>query len=242
MPIQRSVVVYLAGQWFAITPAGEFVRAYLLMQDGFSFSRVSAVVMVAVLFDFVALAIVGAIASIWYGALAAPVLVLSTILVTGVVALAYGPSVLRGRRWPSLAGRQMRLGARWSDFFEHSQSLVSWKPLIFGVGAGLLAVVTGATVLLEVSQGYGIPVSLGQSAYVYSVSQLLGGLSMLPHGIGVIEGTTVALFGYSGVDTAFAASATILFRLATVGWSVVLGGICLVVLRTFLANSARAHV
>lgn len=236
LPLRRSLLLYLAGQWFAVTPAGEFVRAYLLTRFGFSFSRGSAVVVVQVILDFLSLAIIGSISVIWYRELAMVVLPFTAILFLGTLAFAYAPSMGTGQRLSVLSRVRSHAGPKWRDFFQHSRQLMGWRCLFIGLDFGLLTVLVGAAVLLEVSLGYEIPASLGQSAYIYSISQLVGGLSMLPHGLGAIEGTSVALFHYAGVDTAYAASATVLFRLATVGWGMILGGIALLALRTPLAG------
>ena len=236
MSWRRSVLVYLAGQWFAITPAGEFVRAYLLARYGFSFARGSAVVAIQVLFDFLSLALVGSITLLWHQQLATLVLPFTAALILGTLALAYVPLLTRGKHLPFLAGRGASLRVRWLSFYRDTRQMLGWNPLLVGLALGLAAVAMGALVLLKVTDGYQIAADFGQSAHIYSLSQLVGGLSMLPHGLGAIEGSAIALFHYAGVDTAHGASAIALFRLATVGWSVVLGGVSMLLLRTPLAG------
>ncbi|MBI4319895.1 MAG: flippase-like domain-containing protein [Chloroflexi bacterium] len=242
LPLRRSLLIYIAGQWFAITPAGEFVRAYLLKMDGFSFSRGSAVVTAQVLFDFLSLAIVGSVSVFWYHEMAVVILPFTVALAVGILAFAYGPTLGEGRWLPFVGGRKRFLGKSWEDFYLHSRHLLGWTPLAIGLAYALPTVLAGAAVLFWVSQGYQIDLSFGQSAYIYSVSQLVGALSMLPHGLGAIEGSSVALFTYVGADAAYAASAVALFRLCTLGWGLVLGGVSLLVLRTPLAGVSSARV
>lgn len=235
LPWRRSLLVYMSGQWFAFTPAGEFVRAYLLTSYGFSFGRGSAAVAVQVIFDFLSLALVGSITVLRYHELARVVLPFTAVLILAVLIFAYGPALVhRSNSAIGVSGNS--LGARWARFYEHSQRLLAPKPLAAGLVLGLIGVVVGALVLFEVSEGYQIQADVGQSAYVYSLSQLAGGLSMIPHGLGAIEASSIVLFQHAGVDTTNAASAIILFRLATVGWSLVLGGVSLLALRTPLAG------
>jgi uncharacterized membrane protein YbhN (UPF0104 family) len=241
---RRSLLVYLAGQWFAFTPAGEFVRAYLLTGYGFSFSRGSAAVAIQVIFDFLSLAVIGSATMLApqsgadmakYQQLAPIVLPFTIGLVIGVLVFAFWP-VLRSRITGRPYQEPMDGEGRWHGFFQHSRLLLAPIPLLVGLALGLVTVLVGAAVLFEVCNGFRIEQSFGQASYVYSLSQLVGGLSMLPHGLGAIEGSSVALFVYAGVDTAHAASAIVLFRLATVGWSIVLGGLSLIALRTPLAG------
>jgi len=232
LPLRRSLLVYIAGQWFAVTPAGEFVRAFLLTRYGFSFSRGSAAVSAQVFFDFLSLAMIASLSVFWYNYFAAAVLAFTAALIVGMLLFVNGPLVWQGRRLPFAAGP----GTRWGNFYQYSRQLLGWRPLLVGLALGLPTVVVGSVILFEVARGYQIAAGLGQSAYIYSLSQLVGALSMLPHGLGALEGTSVALFHYAGVDTADAASAIVLFRLATVGWGLILGGVALLALRTPLAG------
>ncbi len=236
IPARRSILLYMAGQWFAVTPAGEFVRAYLLAGYGFAFSRGSAVVTVQVLLDFLSLAVVGSISVLWYRELALLVLPFTGALTMGIILVSCAPRLIRASKLPFLRDHQLKMGSRWADFYQHSQQLLGWKPLIVGLGLGLVTVMVGAGVLFEVCQGYQIPSDLTQSSHIYAVSQLVGSLSMLPHGLGAMEGSAVALFHYAGIDTPYAATAVVLFRLVTLGWSIILGGISLLLLRTPLAG------
>ncbi|MBI2907201.1 MAG: flippase-like domain-containing protein [Chloroflexi bacterium] len=235
LPLHKSVLVYLAGQWFAFTPAGEFVRAYLLTAYGYSFGRGSAAVAVQVIFDFLSLALLGSISVFRYHELAGVVLPFTGFFILAVLAFAYGPLIVhRGHAAEELA--MNTLHARWARFYDRCRRLLAPRCLAMGTALGLIAVVDGSLILFQVSQGYQIQVDVAQSAYVFSLSQLLGGLSMIPHGLGAIEASSIVLFQYAGVDTANAASAVILFRLATVGFSLLLGGLSLLALRTPLGR------
>jgi uncharacterized membrane protein YbhN (UPF0104 family) len=63
------------------------------------------------------------------------------------------------------------------------------------------------------------------------MTQLLGGLSPLPQGLGVAEGSGTVLLGYLGIDPGLALAAILLSRGAVLGFSVVLGLLALVALR-----------
>ncbi|MFH1484446.1 MAG: lysylphosphatidylglycerol synthase domain-containing protein, partial [Chloroflexota bacterium] len=202
----------------------------------FGFSRGSAAVTVQAIFDFLSLAVVGSVAVLRYQQLAIVVLPFTGVLILGVLLFGYAPLILRRPNLPLVAGKRSSEGTGWGNFYQYSRQLLGWKPMLVGLVLGLPTVMVGSLVLFEVAQGYQIPASVGQSAYIYSLSQLAGALSMLPHGLGAIEASSIALFHYAGVDAAFAATAIVLFRLATVGWGLLLGGISLLLLRTPLAG------
>ena len=66
---------------------------------------------------------------------------------------------------------------------------------------------------------------------VYAIMQLLGGVSPLPQGLGVTEGSGALILSYLGVEPAEALAAVLLFRFATLGFSALLGLLAFLVLR-----------
>jgi glycosyltransferase 2 family protein len=73
-------------------------------------------------------------------------------------------------------------------------------------------------------RGLGLDVSLPDTVVAFSVGSLAGALSFLPGGLGVAEaGMTALLQTLGGVGAADAAAATVLIRLATLWFAVVLG-------------------
>src|SRR5678809_962969 len=73
----------------------------------------------------------------------------------------------------------------------------------------------------------GAHVDLGLAIVIYASTTIAGALSFLPGGLGVTEGGMILLLveGASGLDRATALDATLLTRLATL-WFAVLIGLC----------------
>lgn len=236
LPLRRSILTYLAGQWFAFSPAGEFVRAYLLVPFGYSFTRTSAVVSMQVILDLLSLAIVASVAVAWFRDLALLVLPFTVIMAAIVLALRYG-SHLTGAKWfPLTPFSRIAAWKPWSSFFETSLKLLTGKTLLLGSALGITVTLIGALILYRISLDYEVSITPGESVYIYAISQLVGALSMLPHGLGAVEGSSVALFHLAGEDAVHAAAAIILFRLCTLGWGLFLGAASLLSLRTPLAG------
>lgn len=109
-----------------------------------------------------------------------------------------------------------------------------------GLLLGLLAVLVGATSLYFAGLAIGIP---GRSAFrasgVYAMMQLLGGLSPLPQGLGVAEGTGTALLSYLGVEPSQALATILVFRAATLGLSAALGMLAFLLLRLTEADQVQ---
>jgi uncharacterized protein (TIRG00374 family) len=69
--------------------------------------------------------------------------------------------------------------------------------------------------------------SLSVALFIYAFSMLVGALSFLPGGLGGAEATMVALLMLNHIAQPQAVAATILIRLATLWFAVVLGVIAL---------------
>lgn len=228
LPVGTSLLVYLSGQWFAFSPMGEFVKAYLLKRYGVDFAQASTTIVMQVLVDFLSLALLGSLTLFWYPGLSYVVLPFSAVLFAGVGLMHVGWLWGKLDRWQTPSGIFRRLGLSWDGLLRDSSALTRGRPLLIGLALGIPTTLLGAATLLLVAVGYGAPVNLTQSTFVYSLSQLLGAMSMLPHGLGAVEGSSLALFDYVGVEDAALCTAVVaLFRLASLVWGVGIGGLAL---------------
>lgn len=231
LPLGASLLVYLSGQWFAFSPMGEFVKAYLLRRYGVDFGQASMTVVMQVMVDFLSLALLGSLTLIWYPGLSYVVLPFSAVLFGGVGLMHQGWLWGRLDRWQRPTGMLRRLGVSWDGILRDTCALTRGRPMLLGLALGIPTTLLGSATLLLVAVGYAAPVDLAQSTFVYSLSQLLGAMSMLPHGLGAVEGSSMALFDQVGVEDAAQAAAVIaLFRLASLVWGVGIGGLALLAL------------
>lgn len=229
----RSSAAYLAGQWFTFTPAGELVRSYLLHDRyGVPIDRSAPTVACQALMDFASLALVGFLASLWVPALVPVVLPVAGGVLAFIAALLF-PLPRRWLRVTPVAGRlPLVRSRRVQALLAHADTLLAWRPTLVGLALGLPAVAAGAGTLL--AAGLALHVEGWQPLHalvVYSMAQLLGGISIFPQGLGVTEASGTALLTLLEVPAFQAASAVLLFRLCTLGWSILLGGGALVFLR-----------
>jgi len=77
--------------------------------------------------------------------------------------------------------------------------------------------------------GFNIDLNLPTIILIFAVSSIIGGLSMLPGGIGLTEGGMVGLLLLEGIDYTSAISVVLLVRIVTLWFSVAIG---LIVLKT----------
>jgi uncharacterized membrane protein YbhN (UPF0104 family) len=237
VPMRRSVAAYLAGQWFTFTPAGELMRVYLL-GAGNRFALVAPTVVMQVVVDFASLALVATLAVPFYLAMA-PVVLPVTLPLLVTLGMLASPSLRRfASTWQAL--RRLSTGRSGVVAGQLALLLHPW-PVAAGLLMGIPTVIAGALALYISGLALGIE-NWGpfRVTSVYAITQLIGGVSPLPQGLGVTEGSGTLLLSYLGVEPEAALAAMLLSRAAVLGFSVVLGLLAFVVLR--LTVPELAHV
>ena len=222
----RSLAVFLVGFLLSVTPgkAGELGKAWLVRElGGGPALRVVPAVLAERVTD-----LLGVLLLLALGALAFPGG--AGIAAAGVAAVLACAALLGWRRAAESlfrgAERLPWLGARihhFHELYERLRRLIS--PRLLAAGLGLSALAWGA-------EGVGFRVVVGSytpkagllaSLFDYAASTLAGALSMLPGGLLASEGSLTALLNAQGLDTATAATATLIIRAATLWFAVALG-------------------
>jgi uncharacterized protein (TIRG00374 family) len=146
--------------------------------------------------------------------------------------------------WPALAHRLGELAtapSRLQRFRPRVRELVDGLAALSRPGvllgstalsaAAWLAECVGFALIVDAFPGTAVP--FGLAMLIYAATTIAGALSFLPGGLGVTEGAMTLLLvqGSHGVDTATAAAATILTRLATLWFAVGLGVVAMAIAR-----------
>jgi uncharacterized membrane protein YbhN (UPF0104 family) len=235
--VSRSVAAYLAGQWFTFTPAGELMRVYLL-GAGSRFALVAPTVVMQVVMDFASLALVATLAVSFYPSMA-PVVLPLTVPILATLGMLASPTL---RRFASTWQLVRRFSAGRGKLVSGQLALLLQpRPVLAGLLMGVPAVIAGALALYIAGVALGIE-NWGpfRVTSVYAITQLIGGVSPLPQGLGVTEGSGTVLLTFLGVEPEAALAAMLLSRAAVLGFSVLLGLVAFVVLR--LTVPELAHV
>ena len=245
--IGPSLLVFVSGFAMSITPGklGELVKAVLLRDAaGADPTRVAPVVVAERATDLLALVILGIAGVAAYG-LAIP-LVIGAAIVTGG-----GILVLSWRRAAhaviAVIGKLPVVGKvapRLLDSYDHMELLVRPRPLAWATvlgSAAWLCECLGFALIANAFPGAHVPVGL--ATLIYAVTTVAGALSFLPGGLLVTEASMTLLLVTSarGLDRPAAVAATILTRLCTLWFAVLLGLVCLVFLRRW-RPAVRADV
>lgn len=228
-----SLRIYLAGFALTTTPgkAGELVRSLLLQRQSMPLQQSVSAFFSERLSDL--LAVTGlAFFGFWLYPQA-------QLLITGATL------ILLMLYWLVLHGRFIHcctLGVKsWSRLYRlmsHLQQLLRQVQRCHTIGlmttATCLSFVAWAAeawafhLILE-SLGYKIPLAI--AVFIYAVSMLAGALSFMPGGLGGAEAMMIALLMWQDVAAGPAVAATVVIRLATLWFAVLLGLLALLNLK-----------
>ncbi len=235
----KSLLIFLSGLSMAITPGkiGELLKAYLLKTStNVPISRSSPIIVAERLTDGIAmigLAMTGLILyrSGWELLLTFFLLGLAAILLIQNRQLSLALLGM-GERMPIIS----RIAHLMRTFYESSYTLFQWRPLLLAVLIGLISWSGECGALFFVYAGLGITMSVDlfiKSMFILAVSSIIGSASGLPGGLGTADGSMLGLTHFLITSSkAIAGAATLLIRLCTLWFGLVLGLIALVLFRT----------
>jgi ubiquinone/menaquinone biosynthesis C-methylase UbiE/uncharacterized membrane protein YbhN (UPF0104 family) len=218
LPIRESLRVYIAGLAMLLTPAyaGEGLKVALVGVSGRgSYLRTTGVVVAERLFDAVALALIGGAALIMSGERELG-LVLGSAGLAGGAAFYVAPTRLR-LVFDGVA-RLRWLGPASVEALNIGPASVSVALML-----SLAAWLAGCLALAVVAFGAGLSISVSQAVATYSSATLLGGMTLLPAGVGVVGTAIVLRLEALGAAPQQAVLTAILVRLLTVWFTVVAG-------------------
>jgi uncharacterized membrane protein YbhN (UPF0104 family) len=221
VPTSSRVGVFIAGLSLAITPGkvGELVKSYLLRElHGVPITRSAPVVIAERVTDLTALVVLAGIGVAIYG-------IAVTATVTSAAVIALGLVVLG---WPRLAHAMIRAVTR-------PRFAARFRDRLLEIYDGIAALCRPARLAAATAIGgvgwmivHGFPgasIDVGLAMLIYAVTTIVGALSFLPGGLGITEGAMTLLLVQSaqGLDTPTALAASVLCRIATLWFGVVLG-------------------
>jgi glycosyltransferase 2 family protein len=239
LPPGKSLAVFLVGFLLSVTPgkAGELGKAWLVRElGGGPALRVVPAVLAERLTD-----VLGVVALLALGALPFPGGPWFAVLGLGAVAAAsLALTWRRGAEWAfRLLGRLPVVGPRVPhlvEMYDRLRDLFSPGLLLFALTLATVAWGAEGMGFYLVVRDYVPDVGFLLSVFNYTAANFVGGVSMLPGGLGAAEGSLAALLHAQGLDTADASSITLVIRGATLWFAVLLGLVALPLIVRWLAR------
>jgi uncharacterized protein (TIRG00374 family) len=235
IPLVQHFLYYIAGFALTVTPgkAGEAVRSLYLKQHGVPYPHSLAVLFVERVLDFIAILILAGTFLIG-AAEYRPLGIGAGILVIAALALVSSGHMTRlmqaiGGR---LRGKLQAMFGHFAEMFESSRHMLLPRRLYVALLIGLVAWGMEGYGLHLLAHALDIDVTLDRSVAIYSTAVLAGALAFfLPGGVGGAEIVMTALLVHSGAPLSVALVVTVLCRVATLWFAVVLGLIAMVILQ-----------
>jgi uncharacterized protein (TIRG00374 family) len=231
---QDSLRIYIAGFGLTILPgkAGEAIRSVFLKNHGVTYPESLAAFFSEHFSNLISMLLLVSI-GLWVYPPAKPlVVILGVLILTGLV-------VLQQIKWLKAlrAMVQKKLPVRPAHFITsaievvlHSGRCFRLPMLLYGIALGLVAWGAEGVAFYYIMHVLGSDLSLPTALFIYAFSMLVGALSFLPGGLGGAEATMVTLLILNQVAQPQAVAATVLIRLATLWFAVLLGVISLVMI------------
>ncbi len=228
----KSFLIYLSAYSMDITPGrvGRIVAAYTLKKiTKIKFMSIVPIVTMDLFTDFFGFAILALLAAIYIGKYLVYIVVFDLVLIIPFVLL-INPWIFNFIKTRKKKGFLLRKLEQHGKHYYMSQNKLN-KPgiylasVIFTVPADILNSMGLYFSLLAV----GVKPNAIISLFIFSTSQIFGMVSTLPGSIGVADATLVALLKTMlGLSSTLSSAVTIMTRIATLWFGVVIGMIILV--------------
>jgi glycosyltransferase 2 family protein len=245
VPPATSALTFLAGFIMSVTPGkmGEVFKSLLLYEyKGIGIPRTASVVVAERLLDLVALVVLVSAGSTTFVhgravALAGSVLVLGIVLGCTVRSIGeFGLARLERFRFSARFVPKLR------EAYDALHALTRPAPFVIGGGYALLGWTLECLATWYLVLGFrDADISWGGATFSYAAGTLAGALAMSPGGLGVAEAGMAGLFRIASpaLSVPTATAATILVRLSTLWFGVLLGAVALFVLRATHTKRVR---
>jgi len=232
VPWLSSLRIYLGGFALTTTPgkAGEALRCVLLHPLGVPWPHSLAALLAERLGDLVAILLLAAIGLAAYPQGRGVVLVVGVLLLALLWLIQQRVWLERLDQWlrQRFGGRPAALAAGLIETILHSSRLFSLPLLVYSSVLGVVAWGAEGVAFYYLVQVLGADIDLPTALFIYAFSMLVGAVSFLPGGLGGAELAMVTLLTLHGMSPGVAVAATVIIRLATLWFAVMLGAVALV--------------
>ncbi len=236
VPRTESWAIFLSGFALAVTPGklGDVLKSFLLRaRRGVPVARSVTIVAAERLTDLLSVTLLALWGAWEFGRFRALVVLAAALTVGIVVLVSWRRACLGllalGERWGPIA----RIAHKLRESYDSLQMLVRPRALVWPTLLGIVAWALECVGFYLIIGGFaGARTSIGEATFIYAVTTIAGALAMLPGGLGVTEVGMVSLLrGLCSMAPAAATAATILTRIATLWFAVLVGIVALGIFR-----------
>lgn len=240
IPLKQSILYYLAGYAFILSPgrAGEMIRSPFIKRDyGISISKTAPIVLVERFYDMLAItAIIGiglafsdfekTIIVLPIGFVAVMLFIIRSKVVFSKVLVKISKIKIFSRLVPNI-----------DESFEVIFSLMKTRFFLAGTMISILVGILEAISVYLLILGLGANISFGNLTVLFHSSSFAANVSLIPGGLGILEGGLIGLLVLYKIKYETALSVAILVRLFSTGIFSVIGLISLRIVSKRSADS-----
>ena len=222
LPKKESLEIFFIGLSMSITPGkvGETLKCYLVQQKtGKPFWMTLPVIIVDRVADFVSMILLISFGIFLFDFGVVPFLLICSVLIVGLLVLKtdFFQGILK--KWTKNFKRAEAIG----QLVDNSKRLTKAVPFSFITILSIIVwTIEGLAMFVLVKQ-LQLDLSFIHTIFVFSLGAVAGGISMIPGGLGVAEGSMTGLLLYFNVGKSDAVSLAVLIRLITLWFGVLIG-------------------
>jgi uncharacterized protein (TIRG00374 family) len=227
-----SLWIYMSGFALTTTPgkSGEAIRSFFLKDYGMPYRESLGAFFSERASDLIAVLFLSAF-GLWHYWEAKPIIIIVGFVVASII------FIVQQRSWLLKLEKMAKrlLPDRFAHLVEFGIEMVlafrkcfSVRLLLYGSFLGIIAWAAEGVALYYLLLLMNIDIGLGTTIFIYAFSLLIGAISFMPGGLGGAEVTMIKLLTLYEVPLSMAVAVTIIIRLTTLWFSVVLGLIALI--------------
>jgi glycosyltransferase 2 family protein len=230
LPWSESLRLFIAGFPLAVTPGkvGEALKAVWVKQaTGLAVGKGISVVLAERISDGLAVLILSTLGVIAFPRYWPAFLIILLFTIGLIILSQIRPVALKllafGQHLPLIS----RFAKGMGEFYEGSYVLFRPVPTFFAVGLGTISWLGEGIGFYLILIGLGLPPGehlFSNAVFVMAFSTVIGAASALPGGLGAAEASIAGMLAFIlGIEASNATTATLLIRLATLWFGVILG-------------------
>jgi len=228
--VKESTEIFFSGMAFGVTPAkiGEIVKSHILKKKySQPISKTAPIIFIERYYDLVGIIVILLI-GMWF-------IELQKIFIIALFGIAVSLMILSQQK--STFEKVLKNTSNLPFLKKYANNiLLSYdtinsllKPKIYGKSIlySITAWSAESLAVFFIFDGFGINLEIPVATFIFTSSTLLGGVSLVPGGVGITEGGMLGLLLLNNVDYTTSFSSVLLVRILTLWLSVIIGFIVL---------------
>jgi len=231
LPLRKNLLIYLSGFALSVTPGklGELLKSQII-KSNFGTPRTSTAPLILVerLYNLIGMISIASFGLLYFEISSYIIIISAILVVSGFITISSEKLFLKFIK----KFEKIKFISKLTIPLQNSYTIIRKSTrgpiVIYATGLSVLAWMIELLAVYFVFLGFGIfDLSYFQIVQVYTASIFLGAASLLPEGIGVVEGSLIGLLGTHGVEISTAPTLVIIIRILTLWYGVIIGLICL---------------